>query len=294
MAGIVGQVSEPTAPEVSIVLPTYNGSQYLESAIQSCLSQTWEDLELIVVDDCSTDSVPEILAGCDDPRIRIIRNESNLKLPASLNKGFSQARGRLLTWTSDDNLYEPDAIQKMRETLLQDYDVTYAEQAIIDQHGLEVGLFGIDQPEMLRTRNIVNACFLYHRHVHEALGGYDETLFLVEDWDFFLRALDRFRFAITPGVLYKYRRHGESLTETRRAEACRALARMFESRVRIDQRTSRARHNKFLECAIIFLDGEDRASALRCWRKALAAQPLGPFTRTGLRLSLEMIRRLRD
>lgn len=286
-------MSEPTAPEVSIVLPTHNGSRYLAEAIGSCLSQTWSDLELIVVDDCSTDSTPEILAGLQDPRLLVIRNETNLKLPASLNRGFSHSRGKLLTWTSDDNLFEPEAIERMRDTLRGGYDVTYAEQQIIDEEGRDLGLFGIDQPEVLRARNIVNACFLYTREVHEALGGYDESLFLVEDWDFFLRALDRFRFAVTPGVLYRYRRHSGSLTETRRAEACRALARMFESRVRKDHRTSRARHNKLLECALIYMDGKDRSSALRCCKQAWLTLPVGALTRTGLKLTLAMMRRLR-
>ena len=94
---------------VSIVLPVYNGARFLAEAIQSCLAQTYPHWELIVVDDCSTDDSPQIVAGfaADDARIRVIRHAHNRKLPGALNTGFDAARGEYLTWTSDDNLLPP-------------------------------------------------------------------------------------------------------------------------------------------------------------------------------------------
>ena len=89
---------------ISIVLPVYNGEQYIDKAVESIIGQTYKNWELILVNDCSTDHTLEILeeyAG-KDVRIRIINNTHNLKLPASLNVGFENAKGRYLTWTSDD------------------------------------------------------------------------------------------------------------------------------------------------------------------------------------------------
>src|SRR6266508_190816 len=102
---------------VSIVLPTYNGSRYLEESIDSCLKQTFEDIELIIVDDCSTDDTPQIVARYRDPRLRVIRHETNRKLPAALNTGFAASKGTYLTWTSDDNRYAPNAIEVMMQAL---------------------------------------------------------------------------------------------------------------------------------------------------------------------------------
>ena len=87
-----------TTPAVSIVLPTWNGAKLLPGAVEGCLAQTFRDFELIIVNDCSTDdtlAVAERLAA-SDPRVRVVSNESNLKLPATLNHGFSLARGRSL------------------------------------------------------------------------------------------------------------------------------------------------------------------------------------------------------
>ena len=104
-------------PLVSIVLPTYNRAHLLGHAIRSVLAQMYRNLELIVVDDNSKDDTPSVVRSFDDARIRCVRNDPNLKLPAALNRGFSLARGELLTWTSDDNLYAPAAIGKMAAAL---------------------------------------------------------------------------------------------------------------------------------------------------------------------------------
>src|SRR6476660_8627759 len=102
-------------PNISVILPTHNGTRYLREAIESCLCQTHESWELIIVDDASTDDTPRIIAdyAAGDGRIRTIRNARNLRLPASLNVGFSHARGKFLTWTSDDNCYRRQALGEM-------------------------------------------------------------------------------------------------------------------------------------------------------------------------------------
>ena len=107
---------------VSIVLPTYNGEQYIRESIDSVISQTYKNWELIVVDDCSKDNTSKIVEEYvnKDKRIRLIKNDINQKLPASLNIGFSYANGEYYTWTSDDNKYKPDAIQTMVNTLEKD------------------------------------------------------------------------------------------------------------------------------------------------------------------------------
>ena len=106
-------------PKVSIVLPTYNGEKYIKESIESILSQTLTDWELIIVNDCSKDTTASIISeyASEDDRIKIITNEQNQKLPESLNIGFRQACGEYLTWTSDDNMYKPQALKTMRNVL---------------------------------------------------------------------------------------------------------------------------------------------------------------------------------
>ena len=112
-------------PNVSIILPVYNGARYLAQAIDSCLNQTYRNIELIIVDDCSTDETPAIVRSYTDPRIRYVRNKTNRRLPQSLNIGFALATGEYLTWTSDDNEFLPHAIETMLKILMEDKAVDF-------------------------------------------------------------------------------------------------------------------------------------------------------------------------
>src|SRR5437016_3657116 len=88
---------------VSIVLTTLNGARYLRESIDSCLGQTYRNIELIVVDGGSTDGTLDIVASYYDPRLRLIHQEHNEgKLPGAINLGLADARGELLTWMQDD------------------------------------------------------------------------------------------------------------------------------------------------------------------------------------------------
>ncbi len=111
--------------KLSIVLPTYNGERYLKEALESILSQSFKDFELICINDCSTDSTLKILNeyATKDKRIKIFTNSENKKLPASLNIGFGASQGEYLTWTSDDNIYKPEALNTMIEYLDQNQQV---------------------------------------------------------------------------------------------------------------------------------------------------------------------------
>lgn len=208
---------------ISIVLPTFNGEKFIEKAITEVLGQTYTDFELIVVNDCSTDSTLAIISRYAerDDRIQIINNTSNQKLPRSLNTGFAQARGDFFTWTSDDNFYHKDALEKMMDYLSKnkDKDIVYAPYNYIDENDKRIGYSEqIDgDVERLYLGNAIGACFLYKREVHEKLKGYDAEQFLVEDYDFWLRAMRYFNYGFISECLYEYRLHASSLTSQRSA-----------------------------------------------------------------------------
>lgn len=208
-------MSERTKDFISIVLPVYNGEKYLSLSIESCLNQTYKNIELIIVNDCSTDSTLEIANkyAQNDSRITIINNLENKKLPASLNIGHNEAKGDFITWTSDDNFYELDALEKLLKSLLeQEADIVYSNIFLIDNLGnkvREVSLLGF---ENLIFGNVIGSCFLYRRNVFEKNNGYNEALFLLEDYDFWLRAILHSKYFKLDQFLYNYRKHEDSLT----------------------------------------------------------------------------------
>jgi len=215
--------------KVSMVLPTYNGKQYIEQSIQSVLAQTYQNWELIIVDDCSTDGTAEIVQHYAEgnPRIQVIHNAENQKLPRSLNVGFRHAAGDYFTWTSDDNRYKPTALEKMLEYLEADSKagLVYADMDYIDENGCKTGAISAEAIE-LYCMNCIGACFLYRRSVAEQIGEYDASMFLVEDYDYWLRIAKRFRVAHLSECLYEYRRHGASLSEQKAENVKRQLDRL--------------------------------------------------------------------
>ncbi len=205
-------------PLISIILPTYNGSEYLEQAIKSCLEQSYYNFELIIVDDASTDETSKIINRYlkTDDRVRSIRHKKNSKLPSALNSGFSLANGSYLTWTSDDNCYRPQAITEMVAFLEthQKVDIVYSDYTMIFEKNRQEKLVSVEKPETLWNGNCIGACFLYRNTVQEKLIGYAEDLNLVEDYDFWLRASACFKFQPLHKDLYIYRSHQNSLTES--------------------------------------------------------------------------------
>jgi glycosyltransferase involved in cell wall biosynthesis len=209
---------------VSIVLPTYKRAHVLPDAIRSVLNQTYTNLELIIVDDNSPDATREVVASFDDPRIRYVRNEPNLKLPRALNRGFSLARGEYLTWTSDDNLYGENAIRRMVEVLQGGgCDFIYADYYLFadlgpDGRPLDIHHSKLPDQVQLEKSNHIGACFMYTREVYEVVGEYDSELFLVEDYDYFMRIAKRFRLCHIPEPLYYFRRDDDTLYISRFCE----------------------------------------------------------------------------
>lgn len=204
--------------EISVVLPVYNGEAYVALAIESILEQSFDDFELIIVNDCSTDSTLDIITrySNEDSRIKIINNKFNKKLPQSLNVGFRHASGNYFTWTSDDNILKKDCLEYLFYHLSSSKtDIVYADVEEIDDNGNFIEIHKRNHPLCnLCFENVIGACFLYKKEVHLKNNGFKTNLFLLEDYDFWVRAwLNGFKYSYLNKILYKYRRHLKSLSK---------------------------------------------------------------------------------
>lgn len=208
-------------PKISIVLPTYNGEQYIEKSIQSVIEQTFRDWELIVVDDCSTDSTHEIAKKYEriDKRIRVIQNQVNSKTPTALNNGFRMATGEYFTWTSDDNIYYEDALEVMVNYMdkYPNCGLAYCDMEYIDEQGTVIGSEKTD-PDYLYYNCPVGGCFIYKGEIPTRIGGYDPEMFLIEDYEYWLRISKYYEVHRIPLTKYKFRKHMGSQTYQRARE----------------------------------------------------------------------------
>lgn len=218
-------------PRVSMVMPVFNGARYLATALDSILAQDFQHFELICLNDGSTDVTSRILAdyAAKDSRIVYRDNPGNIGLPATLNAGFTLARGEYHSWTSHDNLLRPDMLSILVEVLDADTSVgvAYAGYSVIDGDGQLLRYHPPRPPEERWFSNPVGAAFLYRRDVTKVLGGYDESLFGAEDYDFWLRAARRFKLQPIDRDLYQYRRHDASLTSQKSGQIKDLVARVI-------------------------------------------------------------------
>ncbi len=232
---------------VSVVLPVYNHASLLRGAVESVLGQTYRNLELIIVNDGSTDGVEKVLADyVGDPRVRVL-TQANQTLPAALSNGFEFARGEFWTWTSADNLMGPDQLRRQVAFLRAHEDVAmvYADYTAMDARGrpLRDASFrphnrrAPDDPEIhlpdagafgQNADNFLGPCFLYRSWAGRLLGEYDPVQG-IEDFDYWLRLslVGRIAHLDTDEPLYQYRVHQNSLSgraeELRIAEHARDL-----------------------------------------------------------------------
>jgi len=206
---------------VSIILPVYNGEKFIRQSIESIINQTYKNWELIIVDDCSTDSTFEIIKEYEskDSRISFVRHEKNLYLPQALNTGFSIANGDLFTWTSDDNIYLPNAIEILVMSMFKyNADIVYGNEQPIDEDGNVISEFQnyVFGPDSIPVCSAIGAYFIFKKDVFFKVDGYESEWFLVEDWQFWLKAYNQgFKFKMIDDCNYLYRLSSLSLTSTK-------------------------------------------------------------------------------
>ena len=204
--------------KISIVLPTYNRSTFLLAAVQSCLNQTYANLELIVVDGGSTAETLNILAAIRDPRLIIVHQPDNAgRLPGALTLGFAHSTGGYLTWMQDDCLYAPQALELLARFLdnRPDVDFVYGDYWNMDEAGQLLDQFVVGKSEQLIDFNCVGMYHLWRRAVYEAIGDFDIDAFLVEDYEYWLRIARLFKMQPLHDfdhTMFLYRLHPASLT----------------------------------------------------------------------------------
>ncbi len=219
------------APRVTLGIATFNRDTYLAEAVESALSQDYEDFELLLVVDGSTNpAIEDVLGGFDDARLRVVRHPENRGIAEAYNTMVSEGRGELIAMLGDDDVCMPGRLT--REAAIfdahPDTGVVHGDALVIDGGGRVSGRWESADfsPDALvqtffRSHNyLVDPTRMVHRRVYEAVGGYDSSYRIAQDLHFWLRAAREFRFRHCPGgPLVGFRRHGENTSD----ESSRAL-----------------------------------------------------------------------
>jgi len=277
-------VTDP-APLVSLVIPAYNHADYLEQAIESVLAQDYPRMELIVVDDGSTDKTPEVLRRYEG-RATVIRQE-NRGQAAALNRGWESSSGVYLGYLSADDVLEPPAVSRLAASFENRSHavLAYPDFRLVDPHLATVRV--VRAPEVSYEEMLINfVCApgpgaLFRRSAFLAAGGWNPEYRQMPDFEYWLRLGLQGEFVHVPEVLASFRVHPGSQTyavvsETRAEEPIRIIERVFERpdfKPDLIQLRDRALSNAFLLSAQLHLRAGRGAIALARLRKAASLYP---------------------
>jgi len=217
------------APHVSFVVPCHNYGRFLGAALESLLAQSVPELEIIVVDDASTDETMAVaLRYSGDPRVRLVRHEQNQGHLRTYDHGLSVARGAYVALLSaDDVCLDRDAVAKQLALFESDMEVgiVYSGHLILRPDGTTSTVLPWPVDRIRSTRDefadliwgnyITHSGTLLRAEVQRELGSYDPRLPHTGDWDMWLRAAARHRVGYVAQPLYGYRMHGGNMRHRR-------------------------------------------------------------------------------
>ena len=217
---------------VSIVIPIYNAEKYLKECIESSLEQSYKKIEIIAINDGSTDNSLKILNKYSD-KIKII-SKPNGGTASALNLGIKNMHGEWFKWLSADDVLYPNTIEELilEAGKLQDKKtILYGNYNIIDSHGNIIKQFiepdynqlsSFDFNTILLDHYVGNGTTsLIHKSILDKYGAFDETVGFAEDYELWLRLclIHRCRLHLVPKILAKYRIHETQLTQSKIGEA---------------------------------------------------------------------------
>ncbi len=207
-------------PKVSVVIPNYNYAQYLPQALDSVLSQTYKNLEIIVVDDGSSDKSASVVRSYG-PRVRLIE-QKNAGVSAARNHGVRESTGELIAFLDADDSWLPNKLELQVQRIVGDPTIglVHCGLAEVDASGNVVGqlLEGMEgyvsKEILLMNRPVIlgaGSTMLISREAFDVAGAFDTRLSTSADWEFCYRVALKRPVAFVPEVLTRYRGHGANM-----------------------------------------------------------------------------------
>jgi len=218
-------------PEVSVVIPTRDRAGLLERTLAGALGQRHVEVEVIVVDDGSTDGTAALVEDLGDPRLRLVRHEFARGVASARNRGVAEARAAWVAFLDDDDLWAPSKLRsQLHSAALAEASFAFCGAVMVDERLRVLRTF--EQPdserlaETLASMNAIPAgCsnVVARTDLVRSVGGFDERLFQLADWDLWYRLACAARAASTREVLVAYVMHRANMLLTHKPDVSREL-----------------------------------------------------------------------
>jgi glycosyltransferase involved in cell wall biosynthesis len=282
-------------PKVSVIIPVYNGEKYILSSIKSAINQSYKNIEVIVVDDGSTDSTAEIVKG-----IRKLSNREKIKYIYQDNKGAASARnhairkseGQYIALLDHDDIWERDKIEMQVNYMKKNPDdcLVHTDAGFIDEKGNIIkemkrpeGFYvkGKCFKELFQQNKIRTSTVLIKKKCVDEVGGFDENIHYIEDRDLWLRLSRKYPFGYLDTVLAYYRIHKDNMTNdkighyTNRIKMFRKIIKNYPDAFKIvgKREVKQCLFNDIYHLAILKKEDKQFFTSILCFLKAFALSP---------------------
>jgi len=262
--------------KVSVIIPTHNRAEFLRSAITSVLNQTFQNFEIIIIDDASKDHTREVIAHFNDARIKVIHNQVSKGAAGARNVAIMNSNCEYTAFLDDDDEWLPEKLK------IQTY--------LLDNSPLEVGgvctacftiekvsgrVLSIDNPEMsdLSKGNfITTSSILLRRECFEKCGLFDESMPTSSDYDMWIRISKTFSFKFIKNALVKYYIHKNSLTFDYEKKT-RGLEIIFEKHDDFFKKNYEEYSKQYLDLGVLYCYKGEAKKGRKAFRKAIRMNP---------------------
>ncbi|MDE2336506.1 MAG: glycosyltransferase [Alphaproteobacteria bacterium] len=270
-----GQKSGEDTPNkdalVTIAIPAYNSEKYLAPALQSCLDQTWPNIEVVISDDQSKDRTVEIIKAfmAKSDKISYITQEKNLGISANVNAAVRMGKGEFAIILDHDDILPPHHVERMlKHFTSKDIALVHCNAMRIDGDGNEIKMVGNDAEKIRQTKeplkalcfnNFIQSCgMMFRRGAFDAIGGWDPSFHLDGEWDSYIRYAEKFKFGYAADTFGYYRVHETNIT--RALQKKEKIFDLDDNRARCRARAMQSANLNPFDAALVHL---------KVWRKNL-------------------------
>lgn len=205
------------SPTVSVIMPTLNNGAYIQRAVASILEQSFEDLQLIIVDDGSSDGTVSRIREFTDDRVCLVQRADETGVTSARNEGFRRSSSQYVAVHDGDDWSNPNRLRKQVEYLDENPEVALVGTGayLVDKDSnIQSRRHVLESPSLTEIKahnEFVHGSVLMRRDALKEAGGYDEWFDLAEDYDLWLRLADKYEVRNIDEPLYYFRQHDESL-----------------------------------------------------------------------------------
>lgn len=287
--GATGDFHDDNGGLVSVVIPCYNGRAYVADAIESVLAQTYPRLEVIVVDDGSSDDSRDVVRAIGDGRVRLVEHEKNRGIAAARNTGIRSARGGCVGFLDQDDTWRPRKLEKQIAVLEGDrageIGLVFTGREILRNGKRRVLARDLHFPRPLESapRREVLAAFLrrnfvwlisalVRRRCFDDVGLFSESIRSgVDDLEFCVRLAMKYRLAYVDEILVTRREHGMNYTDPTRmlADNLEMVDRIVRAEPSLERLAGKRRSDLYFSCGRWWHDRGDRGRAWGAYRQSL-------------------------